>query len=348
MDRARTTLYSFSFGHHGRYSSVHRLLHYASDCRRLDVTFPLRGRLGPVWERRLEIRWQRWSEWRLWPVFARRERHCVHYIHPENSLFRGGAWKGRHGLVLTCHQPGSALRQLLAERAYDGFLRGLTIADRVVLLANRFLDDYREFCQPERLIVIPHGVDVAFFKPAPEPPQKPCVITLGNWLRDYDLWLDVILRVGTAMPEVQFEVVALPGVVEATRSRLGDRLAGRARFSHGLSDEQLRELYQRATVLFLPLKDAGANNALLESMACGVPMLVTDLPATREYAANCAIYFRPGAEEECVAKLTNLLKDAKLCAELAHAGRQRAVGQFAWEVIADRYGQLYREVLAGH
>jgi glycosyltransferase involved in cell wall biosynthesis len=270
----------------------------------------------------------------------------VHYIHPENSLFRAGTWKGSHGLVLTCHQPGPTLRQMKAEGGHVGFFRGLEAADRVVLLASRFLADYEEFCAPERLVVIPHGADTAFFRPAPELPHNPCVVTLGNWLRDYDLWLEVILRVGAAMPEVQFEVVALPSVIDATRHQLGNRLAGRARFSNGLTDEQLRALYQRASVLFLPLKDAGANNALLESMACGVPMLLSDLPATREYAADCAVYFKPGAEDECVAKLTNLLGDARQCAVLANAGRQRAVEQFAWEVIANQYGQLYQEVLA--
>jgi glycosyltransferase involved in cell wall biosynthesis len=235
---------------------------------------------------------------------------------------------------------------MLKVNGYGGFFRGLAAADRVVLLAGRFVADYREFCQPERLVVIPHGVDIGFFQPPLEPPQKPCVVTLGNWLRDYDLWLDVVLRVGAAVPDVQFEVVALPEVVEAARHRLGNRLAGRARFSHGLTDDQLRDLYQRATVLFLPLKDAGANNALLESMASGVPMLLSDLPATREYAADCAVYFKPGTKEECVAKLTSLLSDARRRAELGDAGRQRALEQFAWEVIADRYAQLYHEVLA--
>jgi glycosyltransferase involved in cell wall biosynthesis len=347
MDRPRITLYSFSFGHHGRYSSVHRLLHYAARCRTVDMTFPLRGRLGPVWEQRLEYRWQRLSEWRLRPVFARRQRQCVHYIHPENSLFHGGDWKGRHGLVLTCHQPGPTLRRMSGGAGYRGFFRGLAAADRVVLLAGRFLADYREFCRPERLVVIPHGADVDFFQPAPAAPKRPCVVTIGNWLRDYDLWAETVLQLEAVMPEVEFTVVALPAAVESARHRLGERLAGRVRFLQGLTDEELREVYQRATLVFLPLKDAGANNAVIESLASGVPMLVSDLPATREYAAECAVYFEPGKAEECAAKLLALLRDDQRRAELGLAGRRRAVEQFAWEVIAERYGKLYREVLSG-
>jgi glycosyltransferase involved in cell wall biosynthesis len=347
MNQPPVTVYSFSFSHHGQYSSFHRVLHYARECRVVDITFPLRSFPGPKWRGRLESRWLRWNEWRLRPVFARRERQCIHYIYPENSLFRGGDWKGRHGLVLTCHQPGVDLRLLARGGGYRGFFQGLKQADRVVVLATHVADDYREFCDLQRLTVIPHGVEVGFFEPAPDKPQRPLVLTVGNWLRDYDFWAEVVLRLADKMPELEFAVVAMPQVVHTARSRVEARLPGRVLFLHGLTDEQLKSLYQRTTVLFLPLKDTVANNALLESMASGVPAVVSDLPAAREYAGECGTFFGAGATEDCVAKLAELLGDAAKRATLAAACRQRAVTHFSWEVIASRYGRLYAEVLAG-
>jgi glycosyltransferase involved in cell wall biosynthesis len=98
-------------------------------------------------------------------------------------------------------------------------------------------------------------------------------------------------------------------------------------------------------VAFLPLKDAGANNALLESMASGLPLLATDLPATREYAGTCAEFYAPGNIEECLAKLDQLLSSEAARARLGAAARQRMVQRFAWPVIAERYAELYQEVL---
>jgi glycosyltransferase involved in cell wall biosynthesis len=82
-------------------------------------------------------------------------------------------------------------------------------------------------------------------------------------------------------------------------------------------------------------------------MASGVPAVVSDLPAAREYAGECGTFFGTGATEDCVAKLVELLGDAAKRTTLASACRQRAVAHFSWEVIASRYARLYAEVLAG-
>ena len=49
----------------------------------------------------------------------------------------------------------------------------------------------------------------------------------------------------------------------------------------GLSDLALAETFRQADVLFLPLQDATANNARLEGLASGLPVVTTDLPAVR-------------------------------------------------------------------
>ena len=345
MNRSRVTLYSFSFTHHGRYSSFHRLLNYSRGYQLIDTTSPFQGRLSPVWQRRLEDRWYRWSEWRLRSIFARRERQCVHYLYPENSLFRGTKWKGRHSLVLTCHQPGDIVCSMRGEGCRPPFWSMLSQADRVVLLSAHFVKDYDKVCNPDSIRVIPHGVDVTYFQPARTRPVRTMVLTIGNWLRDYDFWADVVLRLGEETPSSEFAVVALPNLLATARARVEGPLAGRISFPNKLTDEELKALYHKAAVLFLPLKDAGANNALLEAMASGLPVVVTDLPATREYAGDSAIYYSPGAKADCLEKLKGLLANAPLRAELGDRGRKRAETQFAWNIIAARYSRLYGEVL---
>jgi len=346
MNRSRITLCSFSFAHHGKFSSFHRLLHYSTGYHRVDMTFPFHRIMAARWAERAADRWRRLSEWRLRPVFARKERQCVHYLYPENSVFRGVDWKARHGLVLSCHQPGEFLRKMRHHESYAPFFKALGSADRVVLLASRFVDDYLEYCGGERIEVIPHGVDGAFFHPGRFERREPVVLTVGNWLRDYPFWLRAARSIAQRLTEVRFAVVASARTVEAVRTEACEALGNRVRFLQGLTDLELRDLYQQSSVLFLPLIDAGANNALLEAMASAVPIITTDLPATREYAGDCAVYYHADDVEQCVGELCRLMRDEKERRWLAEAGRHRAESQFSWPVIASRYGQLYQEVLA--
>ncbi len=301
--------------------------------------------LSPEWQRRLQYRWRRWNEWRLRPVFFRRQKQCIHYLYPENSLFHGPSWKRHHGLVLSCHQPGTVLKKFVTQSMGDPLLAALRQADRVVVLTSHFLDAYREFCCPDSLRVIPHGVDTEFFHPSEQEEARPLVLTIGNWLRDYNFWGDVALQLAKDIPEVEFVVIAMPQVVAEARSRVEALLGNRARFLNGVSDVQLKALYQQAAVLFLPLQDAGANNALLEAMASGLPVLVTDLPATREYGGDAVSYFSLGEYEGCLSQLREFVSGRQARREHAVASRKRAVEHFGWEVIAARYARLYAEVL---
>ena len=270
MNWSRVTLFSFALRHFGRFSSYHQLLRYAGGCRTMDVAVPLANILRSSWHRKLGPRWRRLSEWRLRPVFVRRERQCVHYLHPGDTLFHGHKWKGRHGLVLTLHAPAAWIREA-GEIKSTAHFEALKKADRVIVLSTDSVAGYEEFCCRRRMVVIPHGVDVHFFRPPAMPKHKPLVLTVGNWLRDYEFWAEAALRLAAANAGVEFAVVAAPPVVAKVRAKVEGIFPGRIRFLSELSDEKLREIYQQAAVVFIPLTGATANNAIVESWLAELP-----------------------------------------------------------------------------
>ena len=56
-------------------------------------------------------------------------------------------------------------------------------------------------------------------------------------------------------------------------------------------------LYQGADLLLLPLIDATANNTLLEGLACGLPVLASDLTGVRDYAPDSHTLYASSADE---------------------------------------------------
>ncbi len=228
-------------------------------------------------------------------------------------------------VMATFHQPPAIVRELLD----PALLRQL---DEIVLVSPSQRPYFAEHVVEERLHVILHGVDTEFFHPTSDarPAGRMRCITAGYWLRDWPTFR----AVAAAMTDVDFAVVAgrrpdvegLPNVRTYT----------------GIDDERLAALYRSADVLFLPLLDATANNALLEGMASGLPVVASDLEAVRAYLPReDGILVRPGGPGGFLDALARLRGDAELRVHMGRRARRRAEA-LAWPRLVRQYEALYR------
>ena len=137
------------------------------------------------------------------------------------------------------------------------------------------------------------------------------------------------------MPDVVFDVVT-------GRSTGLDDLP-HIRIHKGLGDAALADLYRRADVLFLPLLESTANNALLEGIASGLPVVATDLTSVRAYLSNAGtILVRPGDYQAFIAALVRLRNSPRERAGLGRLARARAE-QLAWPNVIPDYERAYRK-----
>ena len=336
--------YGFQFPHHGRFTAFSAL---SKGLEQIGIpvfrtSFP--SFLDHKGLRRFMRLWFQVNEYRLRPHFS--DGSLVHYFFPENSLFRAPKWKKDGKLVLSCHQPYEQMARARSEGKLVPFFEGLRAADAVVLMASCEIEAYRTFAPDSEILCIPLGVDTDFFFPGQSPlPPDGCfkVLTVGNCLRDYELWAKVVERVVSDNPYVNFTVIANPDRIDlATRNlTTGPR---NVRTLHGISDEQLRSEYQRADIIFLPLVNAWANNALLEALACGKAVVITDLPATREYGGAAACYVEKGSVAAAAEALLRLGADSDARSILGWDARQRVEAQFSWKRIAEQHRSLYQRL----
>lgn len=282
------------------------------------------------------------AEWEI----ARRLREdrfdVVHFIDGElggalisrlpDSVFAEGV---RPALMAMLHQPAHLARQWTSAAMMKRF-------DMLGAVADIQARDLREWVPGADVAMVPHGIDIDFFHPGSTPPPREPgaplrLLAVGQWLRDYELAFAAVDRLTAEGVDIDYRVVTKP------LDNL--RLPNCVTLLSGLTDQELRDEYRAADIVFMPLSYATANNALLESMACGTPVISTAIGGVPEYVPQEAGRLCAPEVEACVAALRELAENPELRQRMAAAARQCAE-RFDWRRIAERYGEIYTALAA--
>ncbi|NLZ74771.1 glycosyltransferase family 4 protein [Candidatus Falkowbacteria bacterium] len=100
-----------------------------------------------------------------------------------------------------------------------------------------------------------------------------------------------------------------------------------------VEEKDLPYIYNAASAFIFPSKHEGFGIPVLESLACGLPTVVSNLDVLREIAGDSVLYFDQEDKQSIAAAMTKVVKDEKLRAELREKGLQR-VQNFSWHKCA--------------
>jgi len=145
---------------------------------------------------------------------------------------------------------------------------------------------------PERSVAIHHGVDLDIFREASEDGREPLALCIASSERRKNHEVLVRALAEDASPRLLFV-----GFDERDRTRLEElrRIGGVARWEvRGRADErQIADYLARAAVLALPSRGEGFGIPVIEAMAVGTPLVLSDIPVFREVAGRAARYLHP-------------------------------------------------------
>jgi len=214
----------------------------------------------------------------------------------------------------------------------------------------------------ERVSVVPLGVDPVFRPLAPDDPWA------ADVRRRHDLPRDFVLVVGAIEPrknlprvlEALRQVRAHPGAPAPTLVHAGpeawrpEAVAGAVRHL-GLADavrflgyvpvEELRALYGLARVFVYPSLWEGFGMPVLEAMACGCPVVTSNVSSLPEVAGDAAVLVDPRSTEDIARGIAAVWCDEGLRSRLAPRGLARAA-QFSWARAARETAAVYDAALA--
>jgi glycosyltransferase involved in cell wall biosynthesis len=113
-----------------------------------------------------------------------------------------------------------------------------------------------------------------------------------------------------------------------------------------VSDSERRALYERARMLVLPSLEEGFGLPVLEAMACGVPVVISNRGALPEVAGDAATAVDPMDTGALADEMERLL-NPEAAREATRRGLARAA-HYSWEACAAAAREAYRAAVATH
>lgn len=237
----------------------------------------------------------------------------------------------------------------LMERPLPIAFRGLP----VVAVSHSTRDDLiRRGLRADDIQVVPNGVDICRYAPAPHTPRfdEPTILYLGR-LKRYKS-IDLILRAVAQLRDQGRHLRFLVGGKGDDRARLEAlvttlQIDDRVEFLGYVSDERKLDLFRRAWIHVITSPKEGWGITNLEAAACGTPSVASDSPGLRESVIDLqtGLLVPHGDIDALVAALTRLLDDPELRARLGAAGVEFARG-FSWEVATSRIEAILKRRVA--
>jgi colanic acid/amylovoran biosynthesis glycosyltransferase len=211
---------------------------------------------------------------------------------------------------------------------------------------------------PNKASVIRTAVDTEFFTPGAKiQTHELRIVAVGelNWIKGYSDALEAIARLVSQGVPLSFDVIggepAAGGDKPSDRSHLlylihelglGDRVHLRGE----LPQEEVRNCLRNSDVLLQPSLTEGLPNAVLEAMACALPVVVTDCGGLREAVRDGVEGFVcPCRSPESLAQaLRTLWQDPDLACRMGEAGRTRVEAEFALPQQIESFARFYERL----
>ena len=269
-----------------------------------------------------------------------RGRDCVgHILGIEDNHLVLKRWdKAPRNLLGTIHYPPDLLNSDLID--------SLGRLASAIVLYRRDLEFFEKLVGKGRVVWVRHGVDVSYFKPSPSAPHNEAkrLAYVGQFGRDTAMFARIVPMLLQRYSNLEVDVVvAREAFVD--QNLLSLKGMNRVHFHSGVSDDELLRIYQGALALLLPMKASGANNAIVEALACGLPVLTTNIGGIHDYGGDTLFpVVSPGDDDGLIDLTVEHLGDPEKFTVMRRQLREFAEVHLSWPAVAAAHFAAYRQL----
>lgn len=246
--------------------------------------------------------------------------------------------------IMTIHDLAFLKNPAWYSRAYYWYYRLMTPlavkTSQHILTVSEFSKSeilgFYPFLKAEEISVVYNAIDSRLFKPQTSDirhqtsePFVLCVSSIDprkNFAR--------LIEACQGLTGAKLYIVGKYNRVFSQQMKL-DTDSDKIHFLGRISDEELVRLYNQAVCFVFPSLYEGFGLPPLEAMACGCPVLVSDIPVEREVCGDAALYFNPLEPSEILRIITQYLSNTDVIKKTMRQKGYDNIKRFSWENSAN-------------
>ncbi len=304
---------------------------------------------------------QKKAEFDLFHVVDHSYGQLLHELPPDRTVITCHDLDTFQCLLNPAQDRRSVFFRKMMERTLNGFRQAARVTCDSVATRNELLS--HKLVEPERAVVVPNGVHPCYSAKADPRADQESVRLLGEPAaggieilhvgstiprKRIDLLLNIFAAVRNKFPAAR--LVRVGGLFNPEQIRLVEQLD----LAHSivvlprLEPDVLAAVYRRADIVLQPSEREAFGLPLVDALACGTPVVASDLPVLREVGGDAVLYSPVGDIAAWTETVVKLLSEKEGHSQGWRDGRAAGIaqaGKFSWAEYASKMVTLYRELL---
>ncbi len=206
-------------------------------------------------------------------------------------------------------------------------------------------------CPKDKIELIQNAVDTEFFKPS-NSKSDDTIVWVGRFVQEkgVEYIVEAARSISKTYPKIKILLIGYGPLKEKIieMARNFGLLDSNIFIEGPFNREEVARIMGKATIFVFPSLKEGMPIALLEAMACELPVVVFNVSGSRELVEHGknGLIIEPKNSEQLVTAIQTLLNDKNLRKRLGQNSRRLVVERYSWDIVIKKLELVYGEAIS--
>ena len=200
---------------------------------------------------------------------------------------------------------------------------------------------------PNKVEVIHNGINTDLFTPSKRGSHNMQILWVGRFVKGKGIKylidaFDVLIK---QYPELRLVMIGSGIEKDKIKEKIHKLQLNNIIMKDFIPNSEMVKVYQNSDVFVLPSLEEGIPRTILEAMACGIPVVCTELPQLVNIVEGCGLLVPVKNSQALAEGISRVVSNRELAQKFGRNGRDKVVENYSWDDTVKKTIQLYEELI---